>query len=78
MIESDIPSSQLMTAAIGFAVIVTTICPVLATMLLDSAVNCVEPEVDVLGGISNDSSKPFVRQRLITIRCQNRFLGFFQ
>ena len=50
----------------------------LATTLLEIVVNGVKLEVDILGGISKDSSKLFVRQRLMTIRYQNRFLRSFQ
>ena len=51
----------------GLAIIVTAICPVLATMLLEIGMNCVEVGVDVLGGIANDSSKLLVRQQLMPI-----------
>ena len=76
--EFDIPTSHLVTAAMGFTIIVIALCLVLARMLLDIGVNGVELRVDVLGGISNNSSKLVVRQRLITIWCQNRFLCSFQ
>ena len=62
----------------GFAIIVIGISVVLATMLLEIGTNVVELELDVLGRISNDSSKLFVRPWLMTIRCQNRFLSSFQ
>ena len=68
----------MVTAAIAFAVIVKVSCPVLATMQLEIGVNGVELAVDIVGGISNNGSKLFVRQWLITIRCQNRFLSFLQ
>ena len=48
-----------MNAAMGFAVTVKAIYPVLARMLLVIGVNNVELGVDVLGGIPNDSSKFF-------------------
>ena len=59
--ESDVPTSHLVTAAMGFAIMVMTIWPVLAMMLLEIGVNGVEPEVDVLSGISNDSGNLFIR-----------------
>ena len=59
----------------GFAIVVTTICPVLITMLLEIGVKSVKLGVKVLVSISNDSSKLLVRQPLMTIQCQNRFLS---
>ena len=56
-----------MTTAIEFAIIVMTICFMLATMLLEFGVHVVKLGVDILGGISNDSSKVLVIQRLMTI-----------
>ena len=47
-------------------------------MLLDIGVDGVDLGVDILGGISNDSSKLLVRERLITRRIQNRFHSSFQ
>ena len=67
-----------MPATVGFTTIVMAICPVLAIMVLEVGVNNVELGVDILGGISNDGSKLLIRQRLITIWYQNRFLSFFQ
>ena len=58
----------------GGAIIVTAILPLLATMLLDIGVDGVELGVHILVGISNRSSKLLVRQRLMPIWCQNRFL----
>ena len=72
------PTSHLATAAMGFAIIVTAICPVLATMPLDIGMECVELAVDILVGISNDSSNLHVRQQLIVIRYQNRFVSSSQ
>ena len=59
----------------GLAIKVTAICPVLATILPKIGMNCVKLGVDVLVGISNDSSKLLVRKRLMTIRYQNGFLS---
>ena len=78
IIESYIHTSHLVTAAIGFAKLVVAIYPVLATMLAEIGVNCVELGVDVFGGISNDGSKLFVRQQIMTICCPNRFLSSLQ
>ena len=75
--ESVIPTFHLVTAAIGLAIIVMAICAVLATMQLEIGVKGIELGVDIFGGISNDGSKLLVRQRLITIPCQNRFLSSF-
>ena len=50
----------------------------LVTMLVEIVVNGVELEVNVVGGISNNSSKLLVRQRLVTIWYQNRFLRSLQ
>ena len=52
-----------------YAIIVTAICPVLAMMLLEIGVARVKLGVDILGGISNNSGKLFVRQWLMTIWC---------
>ena len=62
----------------GFAIIVMAICPVLATMLLEIGVTSVELVLDVLGCIYNNSSKLLIRQWLMTIQCQNRFLYFLE
>ena len=62
----------------GFAIIVTTICIVLATMPLEIGMDRIELGVAVLGGISKDSSKALIRQRLMTIGCQKRLLSSFQ
>ena len=74
----DITTAHLVTAAIGFAIIVTVIFPVLATMVLEIGVNGVELRVDIAGGISNHSTKLFVRQQLMTIWYWNRYLSSFQ
>ena len=77
IIKSDIPTSHLVTSTMGFALIVTTICTAQVMMLVEIEVNCVELGVHVLGTISNNCSKLFVRQRLVPIRCQNRSLSSF-
>ena len=66
-----------MAASTGFAIVITAICQVLVMILLESLVNSVELGVDILGRISNDSSKLLVRQRVVSILCQNRFLNSF-
>ena len=76
--ECNIPTSYLVAAARGFAITDMAIYLVLATMLGEIGMDGVELVVDVLAGISNNSSKLLVRQRLMTIVCQNRFLCFFQ
>ena len=78
MFKSPIPTSHLVTATMVFAIVVTTICPVLAMMLLEIGIDAVELGIDVLGGMSNNSSKLLVGQWLMTIHCQNRFLSSFQ
>ena len=78
IMESDTSTSHLVTAGMGFAIIVTAICPGLAMMQLEIGVNGVDLGVDVLGGISKDYSKLFIRQQLMPIQCHNRFLSFFQ
>ena len=60
IIESNIPTSHLVTVAMGFAIIVSEICTVLAPMLLEIGVNGVELGIYVLGCISEDSRKLFV------------------
>ena len=76
--ESDILKSHLVATSMGFTMVVTAICPVLAMMLLEIGVNDVELVVDVLVGITNNSSKLLIGQRVLTIWCHNRFLGSFQ
>ena len=78
IIESNIPTSHLVTTAMGFVITVTAICPVLATMLIDINLNGVELGVDVLGSISNNSSKLFVISWHMTIRCYYRFHNSFE
>ena len=78
IIKSDIPTFHLVTAAMCFTIIVMAIYTVLVMMQLEIGVNCVELDVDVLGSISKYSSKLFVRQLLMAIRCHNRFLSSFQ
>ena len=76
--ESDVPTSHLGTATVDMAILVTAICPVLVMMLLEIGRDRVELGVHILGGIFNNSSTLLVWQRLLTIRCQNRFLSSFQ
>ena len=71
-------TSHLVTAAMGFVIIVTLISPVLATMPLEIGMDAIKLGVDILGSISDDSSKLFARQRLMTIWYQNRLLSSFQ
>ena len=78
IIKSDIPTSYVVSAAVGFAVILIAIRLVLATMLLEIGVNGVELGINVLGRISNGSSKLIIRQQLMSIWCQNRFLYSLQ
>ena len=66
--ESDIHISHLIAASIRFTIVVTPICPMLTTILLDISVNGVEVAVDVLGGISKDSSNLLIRQQRMPIR----------
>ena len=60
IIESDIPAFHLVMAAVGFAMVVTAICLVMAIMQLEFGVDGVMLGIDVLDHISNDSSKLFV------------------
>ena len=60
------------------AIKVTALCVVWAMILVEIGENGVELVVDDLGGISNDSSKLFIRQWLMTMRCQNSFLSSVQ
>ena len=78
ILESDVPISHLATATVDFAIVVMAICPVLATMLLEIDVDRLDLDVNLLGGISNDSSKLLIRQWLMTIRYQNRVFSSFQ
>ena len=50
----------------------------LEMMLLAFVPNGVELQVDILGGISKDSSRVFVSQQLMTIRSWNRLLSSLQ
>ena len=45
----------------GFTIVVMAICPVLTTILLEIYIDCVELGIDVLGGISYNSSKLLIR-----------------
>ena len=76
--EPDIPSARLVTASVVYAIILETICLVLAIMLRDNGVDHVELGVDIPGGISNNGINLLVRQRLMAIQCLNRFLSSFQ
>ena len=50
------PTSHLVTTAMGFAIIITAIVAVLAMMLLEFGVNGVELGIYFLGHISDNSS----------------------
>ena len=77
MLESNIPISYLVAASIGFTIVVMATYLVLATMLLDSGVECVKLRGNILGSIVNDSGNLLIRQQLMTIWCQNRYLSSF-
>ena len=75
--EADIPASPLVAASIRRAIVVVAICPQMSKMVLGIGVNGFNLDLYVLGGISIDSRKLFIRQQLITIWCQNQFPNFF-
>ena len=77
ILKSDICTLYLVAAAMGFAIVIIAICTVLATMLLEIGVDHIKLGVDILDGISNNGSKLLIRQRLMTMQCQNRFLYSF-
>ena len=76
--ESDILTSYLVIAAVGLTIIVAAICPMLATILLGIGVDSVELRINVLSRMSNDRIKFFVKQWLMTIRYQKRFVCSLQ
>lgn len=69
--KSDIPTFCLVTAAMGIAVIITAMCPVLVLMVPEIGENSVDLVGDLVGGISNNRNKLLIRKWLRTIPCQN-------
>ena len=65
--KSEIPTSYLVAAYVGFAIVVRPICPVVAMILLEIGMNGITLYVNILAGISNNSSTLLIRQRLVTI-----------
>ena len=59
--DSNIPTSHLVVTSIGFAIVVTAICHMLATILLEIGVDFVQLNVDILYSISNHSNKLLIR-----------------
>ena len=74
---SNISTSPLVTAAMGFPKIVMVICLVLGMMQVDIGENGVERGVYVSGSLSNNSSTLCLRRQLIPIQYQNTFLSSF-